>query len=118
MAAMWIQFQGGLPRGHKFIVGGPSFDVNFKLSSFGGLDDETAHMETHQTKIWLFWLYIFLDPDPEDPMEKLAAQLLQHEAEVKADVEAKYRLLEVLNYPSYIHTAPLPEQNSLRTESI
>ena len=51
MTAMWIQFQGGLPRGHEFIVGGPSFDVTFKLSSFGGLDEKTAHMETHQIKI-------------------------------------------------------------------
>ena len=57
-----------------------------------------------------------MDPDPEDPMEKLAVQLVQHEAEVKVDIKAKYGP-EVLNYPSYTHTAMLlPCQNRTVSE--
>ena len=41
-AAMWINFRQGMPQGHEFLLGGPSLDVLFTLSSFCGLDEKSV----------------------------------------------------------------------------
>ena len=40
--ALWLENKHGVPRSHKFLIGGPAFDISFPLKELHGYDNKSV----------------------------------------------------------------------------